>query len=509
MLCEKQRLRNVLHEIHKKSAHFFHEYLHRNTVESVEARRYLDVRGIIKLQKRFGLGLAPDNWDGLLNFLQKNGFNLSDMVESGLVKSNQAGRHYDRFRGRLMFPIMDINGNVVGFGGRILADDGKSAKYLNSPETALFDKSRQLYGIHATRKTRPTEVILVEGYMDVISLHLAGFAQTLGVLGTAVTPHHARLLKRINVSSVVLLFDRDRAGVQAVLRAIPILLEAGLKVRCLQVTEDVKDPDEYIQKYGFARFRQLLESAKNHAAFRINLLTKEYDLKNTEQRISFTQEAARILASIDNAIEADAYIQETSVLTGIAPDAILTEMDKQRGRYFSALAAPRERTMLRHSLRGRQTERGLMEARRNLLALIISSPEIGRKVKDFLSPEEIGNKTDAQVESKLLELAYENVDKPASAVVPANVISWFESLEEQKKVAEILKDLPAYEDDSTMEKAINEMWRIIKRAYYEQKIIDIQQEFEQKNDEIDLNMINTLGLAIRNLEKQYITFANG
>ena len=502
---QKQKTRDTIREINKKAAHFFYEYLQSNTEEAEEARRYLSSRGISKLQKRFGLGLAPDSWEKLLLFLQNNGFNLEDMVESGLVKSNQKGRYYDRFRGRLMFPIMDINGDVVGFGGRIMKDDDNAAKYLNSPETILFDKSRQLYGIHATRKSRPSEVIMVEGYMDVISLHLAGFVQAMGVLGTALTPHHGRLLKRMNVSSVVLLFDRDRAGVKAVLRAIPILLEVGLKVKCLQVTEDAKDPDGYIQKYGSARFGQLLEGAKSHIAFRIDLLMKEYDLKNTEQRINFTKEAATMLAGIDNAIEADAYIHETSLLTGIASDAILAEMNKQRGRYFSAHAAPRQHTMLRHNLKGRQAERGLIEARKGLLAVIVSNPSLAEKIESFLTPEEVGD----EVEAKLLKYIYTNAGRSADTIVLADIISWFETLEEQQKVAEILKDTPNFENDIAMEKAINEMWRIIKRASYEKEMMEEQQKIGQDEYEIDLNMINTLGLAIRNLEKQYITVTNG
>ena len=486
--------RDILRNIHKKAAVFFHETLQQeNSQESEAARLYLEERGIApNIQRRFGLGLSPDAWDKLSENLKNNGFKLSDMVESGLVQSGKrSAKHYDRFRGRLMFPIMDLEGHVVGFGGRVMGANTDTAKYLNSPETPLFNKSRQLYGIHATRKARHKEIILVEGYMDVISLHQAGYSQAVGVLGTALTPYHARLLKRINCNTALLLFDRDSAGVKAVLRAIPILLEAGFKVKCLQVPEDVNDPDDYIRKYGAARFGRLLETAKNHAAFRIDLLAKEYDLENTEQRISFTQEAAAVLASIDNSIEADAYIRETAKQSGIAAEAILTEMDKHRGKYSSESMAPRNLPGLRRKLQNQRDSRGLAYARKGILSVLLAYPGINRNMQAFLSPEEMGG----GVASKLLSLAYESQDVREVA----EIVSGFETLEEQQQVAEMLMTKPEFDSDDVMEKALNEMWRTIKRAAIT----------EQISEENDMHVINTLGNALRNLEKQYITITNG
>jgi len=493
------RTRDILRDLHKKAAHYYYETLQTDNAEALAARNYLDNRGINpKLRTSFGLGLSLDNWDGLTKNLQKHGFNLSDMVESGLAKTNPKGRSYDRFRGRLMFPILDVDSHVVGFGGRVM-DQGEP-KYLNSPETPLFDKSRQLYGIHAVRKARHKEIIIVEGYMDVLSLHQAGFSQAVGVLGTALTPHHTRLLKRINCNSVTLLFDKDQAGVRAVLRAIPILVEAGFKVKCLQVTGDAKDPDDFLQMYGPARFGQLLEEAKSHIAFRIDLLTKQYDLQNTDQRIIFTQEAAGILAGVDNAIEADAYIRETARHSGISPQAIRTEMDKQRGRFFSQAPAPRDRPGLRHNLRGKANERGLLDARKGMLSLLFAYPDLSKKMQEFLSPQEMGE----GIVAKLLELAYQNSKKDI-ATSPAEVIAQFEQLEDQKQIAELLKDSLHFESNDAMEKSINEMWKIIKGAWLK----DCIAKLEQTNDQIDLDAMNTLGKSLRNLQKQYITLTNG
>ena len=493
--------RDVLREIHKTAARYFYNTLQSDTQGSVDARQYLEDRGINpRIQKRFGLGLSTGSWDGLVKNLQKHGFSLSDMVKSGLVRPGQKGGYYDRFRGRLMFPILDVDGHVVAFGGRVMDSSADAAKYLNSPETDLFDKSRQLYGIHIARKVRNKQLIMVEGYMDVISLHQAGYPQAVGVLGTALTAYHTRLIKRINCDAVVLLFDRDRAGMEAVHRAIPILLDAGIKVKCLQVTGDAKDPDEYIQKYGSAHFGQLLERAKNHAAFRIERLSKEYDLKNTEQRIIFTQEAATILAGIDNSIEADAYIRETANQSGIAPQAIITEMDKQRGRFFSQRAAPRDRPGLRRSLLGQKNIRGLLDARKGILSLLLAYPDLSRKMRGYLEPEEMGEDPGPA----LLKLAYQNGEND-HVTAPADIVAVFETLEEQKQAAEILKDSPSFESPAAMEKAINDMYKIIKLAALNAS----EAKIEQTNDKTYENAINTLITAKRNLEKQYITIANG
>ena len=521
------QLKNTLYDIHKKAGYFYHDNLISDSKAAHETRKYLENRNIDpKIIKRFALGLSLPYWDGLLKNLQNHRFNLSDMVESGLVQAGKKGGHFDRFRNRLMFPILDLENHVVGFGARVI-ENTHTAKYLNSPETLIFDKSRQLYGIHAARKARSKEIIIVEGYMDVLTLHQAGYPQTVGVLGTALTPHHARLLKRINANSVILLFDRDQAGEKAVLRAIPILVESGLKVKCLQTPENVKDPDEFIEKYGPAAFSQLIATAKNHVTFRIELLAKEYDLQgskkpanknngdsknnensgsngdkiiSTESRINFTQKAASVLAGIENAIEADAYIRETANYSGLSPEAILTEMDKQRGEYYTQSPAPKDRPGLFLNLKGKGSEKGLIEARKGILSVLLAYPDLSLKLQEFLSPEEMGG----EIEQKLLSLAYED-GKRKRQRLPADVIAQFETLEEQQRVTELLKDNFHFDSNTDLEKAVNEMWRIIKGAWLKGRI----EEIEQKNGEIDLNAINTLGKAIRNLEKQYITITNG
>jgi len=481
------RERDILRKIHKDAAYFYCNCL--SSEEGFAVQQYLSNRGIV-LRKRFGLGYSRDKWDGLYKELTSKGYKQEDLLKSGLIIKNKE-RYYDRFRNRLMFPIMDIDAHVVGFGGRVLGEG--EPKYLNSPETKLFNKSRQLYGIHAARKARIKEIILVEGYMDVLSLHQAGFPQTVGVLGTALTPEHSRLLKKINCESVIIFFDRDAAGIKATLRAIPVLLEAGLKVKCLQVTEDVKDPDEYLQKYGSVHFKALLENALSNYVFRINLLAGEHDLKHTEGRISFTQEAAAIIAMIENAIEAEVIVMETSALSGISSEAIYKEVEKLRSPLYTNMQAPRDRRLAqRRNVNG---EKGVTDARKGILSILFENPLIALKIKEHLSPEEMGGGLAAE----LLGIAYKNGENNISQS-PANVITLFETIEEQKEAAELLRENFIYDNKTALEKALNEMWRITKKAALNESLAKTEE-----SGEIDLRRVQNLGMAIRDLEKTYIT----
>ena len=487
---QQSQTRDTIRKINKTAARFFYDSLQGDTPEARAAIQYLDKRGVHpKLRVSFGLGFSPDSWDSLMTHLQQQNFFLSDIITAGLAKPRETNKGaYDRFRGRLMFPILDVEGNVVGFGGRIMG--AGEPKYLNSPETPVFEKNRHLYGIHAARKARAKEILIVEGYMDVLALHQAGFRQTVGVLGTALTPNHTRLLKRINCTSVVLLMDNDRAGREAVLRGIPVLLEAGLKVKVFQVGDGAKDPDEYLQMHGAARFAEALQRAQSHVNFRIGLLRNEYDLQNTEQRILFTNKSAEVLAGLDNAIECDAYIRETAGFTGIAPEAIKAEVDKRRNMPG---AVPRDRPGLRYNLQGDRDKKGLINARKEILSLLFAYPVAGQAMQEgnFLTAEEIGEGLTAD----LLTIAYEN-SKKGVAANPADIIARFDKLEEQRQAAEILRDSPSFENAEKMEQALNQMWKVVKRAWLSQKIAEKQSG--------DIEGVNALLVAKRDLEREYI-----
>ena len=502
---QQRRQNDNLQAINKAAARFYHDTLLGSSSAAKAANKYLEKRGLHpKLCKKFGLGLSPD-WDSLLGHLTRQGFKTEDIEAAGLAVKNQYGKHYDRFHGRLIFPILDINGQVSGFGGREM--DGKGgAKYLNSPETPLFNKSRQLYGAYTARKARPgtssNGLIIVEGYMDVLAMYQAGFANVCGVLGTALTPEHARLVKKLHCEAVTLLPDSDAAGVKAALKAIPVLTGGGIKVKVAQA-EDAKDPDEYLQKHGPHRMAELLQQAKSHIAFRVDLLRADYDLTKTEQRILFTQEAARVLGEIDNPIEADAYIRETSGLTGVAVDAIKAEVERVKGTPIGI--APRDRPNVRYALGGKMNEKGLTEARKGLVSTLLAYPAAAKAVLEsrLLAPQEMGDPMCVQ----LLEIAYSNAGR-AMPVTPAEAVARFEGLDEQRQAAELLKDAIVYENDSSVEKEVNRMLKHVKHAWLVNQFY-IEQENERTNGNFEANTIKTLQNATAALEKQYITITNG
>jgi len=503
-LRAKERERTA--ELNKEAARFYYEQLQEDSPEAKLARSYLEGRGVhISLQKRFGLGLAPPGWDGLMNHLSATGQELS---AAGLAIQSQKSqvRYYDRFRRRLMFPIIDSTGRVVGFGGRALpeGEDGE-AKYINSPDTPLFNKSRQLYGLNLARKTRAKEMIIVEGYMDVLALHQAGFPNSVGVLGTALTSEHVRLLKRANCESVTLILDSDEAGIRAAERAIPELLKGGLRVKVLQFSPDsqAKDPDEYIQIHGQAKFGQLLSTAKSYIAFQVSLLKNRYNLdgeSETNQRIRFTQEAAGLISGLTSAIETDAYAQEVADASGIATQAILAEVQKQRANMVQSVDGQAISISSQRRFRPQnREEKGLQDARKGLLNLVLTYAPAAKALSKsgFLDPDEIGDETYSQ----LLVLAFRNAENTV-VMAPADIIATFESLEDQQKTAEIFALETQYNSDFAIEKALNEMAAIIKQAWFTLEMDALM----QKND---FNAVNNLFLEKRNMASLYITMNDG
>jgi DNA primase len=292
---EQELQRQRLFDLHKKAGRFFYEKLHEPVGE--QARAYLQKRQMNdNIQKKFGIGYAPKGQQELYQYLQKQGFSQQELQKSGLIIERKEEKGYfDRFRNRLMFPILDIQGRVIGFGGRILSQG--EPKYLNSPETLLFNKSKNLYGLNFAKNTRKREIILVEGYMDMISLYQAGFRNVAASLGTAFNQEHAKVLKKY-ADSVILLYDSDDAGTMAAQRAIPILTQNGFYVKVLQVPNG-KDPDEFIKQSGAKAFSRLLANAQHYITFQIQCLKKQYDLTQPQQKVEFTTKTANILSKLE------------------------------------------------------------------------------------------------------------------------------------------------------------------------------------------------------------------
>ena len=318
----KERREKLL-TINKQAARAFHRWLY--APEGAQGLAYLQKRGLSKgTLTRFGLGFAPNRWDALIQELSKEGYDKRDLLDAGLAVSNKDGRIYDRFRNRVMFPIIDTGGNVIGFGGRVM--DDSTPKYLNSPDTPVYNKSRNVFALNIAKKSKAGQVILTEGYMDTISLHQAGFDSAVASLGTALTPDHAQLLSRY-FPQAILAYDGDGAGVAAAQRAIPLLEKAGLKVRVLRM-RGAKDPDEFIKAYGRDAFQRLLDQSENQVDYRLEQIKKKYNLEDDAQKVAFLQEAAQMLSTLPSAVEREIYGGHAAQTAGVSPETMALEVKK-------------------------------------------------------------------------------------------------------------------------------------------------------------------------------------
>ena len=361
--------REKLLEINKQAARAFHKWLY--SPEGAGGLDYLRRRGLSKSTlTRFGLGFAPNSWDALIGELAQQGYDKRDLLDAGLAVSNKDGRIYDRFRNRVMFPIIDVRGNVIGFGGRVM--DDSTPKYLNSPETPVYNKSRNVFALNIAKKSKAGRVILTEGYMDTISLHQAGFDSAVASLGTALTEEHAQLLSRY-FKEAVLAYDGDGAGISAAQRAIPLLEKAGLKVKVLRMS-GAKDPDEFIKAYGRDAFARLLDKSENQVDYRLAQIQKKYDLEDDAQRVAFLQEAAQMISTLRSAVEREIYGGHAAQTAGVTPETMAQEVNralksrlrkaqKQQERRDLAPASqlqPKARSLRYENIRSARAEEGIL-----------------------------------------------------------------------------------------------------------------------------------------------------
>lgn len=374
----RKEKRERLLEMNKEAARYFHSRLY--SPQGAQALDYLRRRGLSQATlTNFGLGFAPDSWDGLLNALAEKGYDKKLVLEGGLAVSNDKGRIYDRFRNRVMFPIIDVRGSVIGFGGRVM-DDSKP-KYLNSPEGPVYNKSRNLFALNIAKKTKDGRIILTEGYMDTIALHQAGFDCAVASLGTALTAEHAQLLARYTKEAVIA-YDGDGAGVAAAQRAIPLLEKAGLKVKVLQM-RGAKDPDEFIKTYGRDAFAKLLDESTNHIEYRLEKIRTKYDLNDDAQRIEFLHEATGLIASLSSAVEREVYGGRAAQAAGISAEAMAQEVKKELRRRIYKEKKKQERHDLAPAANLQPNQRGLRydnvrsaAAEEGVLRLILLEPAL-------------------------------------------------------------------------------------------------------------------------------------
>ena len=372
----RREKREQLLEMNKEAARYFHAQLY--SPRGAQALDYLRGRGLSQATlTNFGLGFAPDSWDGLLNALAEKGYDKKMVLEGGLAVSNDKGRIYDRFRNRVMFPIIDVRGSVIGFGGRVM-DDSKP-KYLNSPEGLIYNKSRNLFALNIAKKSKAERIILTEGYMDTIALHQAGFDCAVASLGTALTGEHALLISRYTKEAVIA-YDGDGAGVAAAQRAIPLLEKAGLKVRVLQM-RGAKDPDEFIKRYGREAFAKLLGESSNHVEYRLEQIKRKFDLNDDTQRVEFLHEAANMIASLSSAVEREVYGGRAAQAAGISAEAMAQVVKKELRRRIYKEKKKQERHDLAPAANLQPVQRGLRydnvrsaAAEEGILRLVLLEP---------------------------------------------------------------------------------------------------------------------------------------
>lgn len=421
----KAERRAVLLEINRLAARYFYYQLRRETGK--QAYAYLTGRGLSEETiKKFGLGYSDKYSDDLYKFLKSKNYSDDLLRDSGLFNVDERRGMYDKFWNRVIFPIMDVNGRVIGFGGRVMGD-GKP-KYLNSPETTIFDKSRNLYGLNVARTTRKNYLILCEGYMDVISMHQAGFTNAVASLGTALTSGHASLLKRYT-QEVLLLYDSDEAGVKAALRAIPILREAGLTSRVVNLRPH-KDPDEFIKALGAEEFEKRLEQATDSFMFRVHMAEREFSMEDPQGQNRFFERCAQMLLELSDELERNLYIE--AIVKDYRSSGITADNLKRRVGALAMKGTTAEKRVQPKPVGGQvKKESASDKAQKLMLTWLVTYPKIFNTVEQYIQPSDFVVPLYRQVAEMLYQQHKEG------DVNPARLMNAFIDSEEQREVSSL------------------------------------------------------------------------
>ena len=481
---EQKRERNkrqLLLEINKTAANYFYYQL--NNEQGQQAREYLENRKLSKeTQIHFGLGYASKYSNDLYLYLKKKGYSDQILKETGLLTYDEKHGAHDKFWNRVMFPIMDVNNKVIGFGGRVMGDG--TPKYLNSPETMLFDKSRNLYGLNYARTSRKSYMIICEGYMDVIAMHQAGFTNAVASLGTAFTMQHSVLLKRYT-QEVRLAYDSDGAGQKAALRAIPILKSAGINVRVIHMNP-YKDPDEFIKNLGTEAFQERIDAAESSFMFEISVLEKNYKQSDPEGRASFMKAMARRLLQFPQELERNIYIDAIAGRYGIASEELKRMVNSfgasmSREQVEEVIYQQQEQEEMPVKKRA-EKENSVLTAQKLFLTWLIEDPSLYDKIKDYIDEDDFED----PLYHKAATLVFEEL-KVTGQVTPARILNQFEDVEEQKTAASLFNTKLKIDDDPAIrEKALNETVKRIKKNSLELKsrsvreISDLQKIIQEK-----------------------------
>ena len=479
---EKAERRATLLEINKTAAQYFYYHLRRENGKA--AHEYLTGRGLSEETiKKFGLGYSDKYSDDLYKYLKSKNYSDELLRESGLFNIDERHGMYDKFWNRVIFPIMDVNNRVIGFGGRVMGD--AKPKYLNSPETQIFDKSRNLYGLNVARTTRKNYLILCEGYMDVISMHQAGFTNAVASLGTALTSGHASLVKRYT-QEVLLLYDSDEAGVKAALRAIPILREAGVNSRVVNLRPH-KDPDEFIKTEGAEAFEKRLEAATDSFMFRVGIAAGEFPMEEPQGQNRFFDRCAQYLLELSDELERNLYIE--AIVKEYRRYGISVENLRKRVNTLAMKGTPAEKRIQPKSGDpvSKKRESGADKSQKLMLTWLVTYPGIFETVEKYLTPSDFVVPLYKEVAQMLWD------QRKEGDVNPARLLNAFTDSEEQREVASLFNATIHLETKEEQERAFGDALLRIK-----------QESLAEKNknwDPTDMSALQELVKAKKDLEE--------
>lgn len=485
---ERTRRRKLLYKINREAARFFYNNLKSNA----SAIKYLKDRGLsIEIVKKFGLGYSLDSWDSLKNFMAANGISSELVYSAGLlIKKSNGADYYDRFRNRIMFPIIDLKGNVIAFGGRVM-DDSKP-KYLNSPETEIYIKGNNIYGLNLVKNIKDLKnIIVVEGYMDAISLHQYGVNNVVASLGTAFTENQARLLKRY-ANEIIIAYDSDAAGQAATLKGLAILEKEGCNVKVIRLPKG-KDPDEFIRQEGLEAFNDLIEKSMSLIDYKIYNLKQNTDITNIEGRVRFIKQLSSILIGLDSPAEIDAYIKKYSKEMQISEMAIYDELNKLKKRYTSGNS--RNNILDRNSItiNGNKTITGELIAEIKLLNICIQDKNRAENIFNQIKPDYFTS----TINKKIAEIINLKI-KEGKMISAGEIIIHLENEEDVKKAAEILSIEMTDNDLKLVDSYIDKLYQ----AHIQKRIEELTKKMNEYYEIGDKDKSNELFKEIMELQKK-------
>lgn len=484
---EADRRAKIL-EIQKEAAKYFYTLL-RNP-RGKRAYEYFKNRELTdETMQKFGLGYSDQYSDDLYRYLRSKGYDDAILKDTGLITFDEVRGGHDKFWNRAMFPIMDVHNHVIGFGGRVMGEG--EPKYLNSPETKVFDKSRNLYGLNIARTTRKEYMLLCEGYMDVIALHQAGFDNAVASLGTAFTSGHANLIKRYT-KEVYITYDSDGAGVKAALRAIPILKEAGITAKIINM-RPYKDPDEFIKALGAEAYEERIRQAENSFLFELRIMESKYNMEDPESKTVFYNEIAAKLVSFTEEMERNNYIEAVALKYGMTKDSLRKRVNDLGNKQGIAAGKP---TGLKSGIHEKKKEDGMKQSQKLLLTWLIEDTRLFQTIGDRIVPEDFTEELYHQV-AEILFQQYETDHN----VNPAKIISMFPDETEQKEVAGLFNArIHEVESKTDREKALKETIIRIK-----QNSLDYRSAHMDPTDMMGMMKLIEDRKALQQLEKLHIS----